>query len=259
MGRDCGVRRAHPPVDRRLDRHRGEELPPPVGRPPPCYDMLLLTAEQVAPAPGQPIRFLDVPAGQATARAFRLRVRGCRSVTAQATVSAGFSLLSASVTSPEPEGFETRDALVWVLFTAGNAGDTASGTLTVTVPDTGDTFSVPIEANVVAKPTVASSLVLDRSGSMDLSSGVAGQTRLEVLKSAAPLFAHLLGDDDGVGVVRFAPSRRFPRSSAAACSRSASAHPTNSTRGPWPTSPMAPAATYYSPGTRAPQTLFHPR
>ena len=56
---------------------------------------------------------------------------------------------------------------------------------------------------MIAKPTVAASLVLDRSGSMDLPSGIASQTRMEILKNAAPLFVHLLDDDDGIGVVRF--------------------------------------------------------
>ena len=172
---------------------------------PPCYDTLPLTVEQVAPDPGQPIRFLDVYEGLQTARAFRLRVRGCRQVTANATLSGDprFSLLSASVLSPEHEGYATTEALVWVLFAPGAAGSTASGTLDVTVPETGDTFSVAIEANVIAKPTVASCLVLDRSGSMDAASGLPGLTRMAVLRNAAPLFVTLLGDSDGVGVVRF--------------------------------------------------------
>jgi hypothetical protein len=172
---------------------------------PPCYDTLPLTVTQVAPAPGDPIRFLDVYAGEETARALRLRVRGCAQVTCNASVSgdAAFTLLAPSVTTPEPSAFQTYDALVWVLFAPGAAGSTASGTLQVDVPETGDSFTVPIEANVIPKPTVAASLVLDRSGSMDLPSGVASQTRLEVLKSAAPLFVHLLDDADGIGVVRF--------------------------------------------------------
>ena len=93
--------------------------------------------------------------------------------------------------------------LVWVIFTPGGLGSTPSGTLDVDVVETGDSFSVPIDANVIAKPTVAASLVLDRSGSMDLPSGIASQTRMEILKNAAPLFVHLLDDDDGIGVVRF--------------------------------------------------------
>lgn len=118
-------------------------------------------------------------------------------------MTSGFSLLSASVTSPPPDGFEANDVLVWVLFAAGNAPDTASGTLTVNVPETGDAFVVPIEANVIAKPTVASSLVLDSSGSMSLPSGVANKTRMQVLHDAAPLFVHLLDNDDGIGIVAF--------------------------------------------------------
>jgi hypothetical protein len=172
---------------------------------PPCYDTLRVTVTQVAPDVGDPIRFLDVVTGEETARALRLRVRGCTQVTCNASVSGdpAFTLLASSVTTPEPSAFESYDALVWVLFAPGPAFSTASGTLQVDVPETGDSFTVPIEANVIPKPTVAASLVLDRSGSMDLASGVASLTRMELLKSAAPLFVHLLDDDDGIGVVRF--------------------------------------------------------
>lgn len=176
---------------------------------PPCYDTLPLTVEQVAPVPGNPIRFLDVPEGEQTARALRLRVRGCHQITAQATLSGNpaFSLLSASVPSPEPDGFETHDLLVWVLYTAGPANSQASGTLTVTIPATAtlpkQVYTVPIEANAITKPTVAASLVLDRSGSMDDPSGIGSLKRIEVLRNAAPLFVQLLDDADGIGIVAF--------------------------------------------------------
>ena len=171
---------------------------------PPCYDTLPLTATQVAPIPGDPIRFVDVPTGEGTARALRIRVSGCHGVTAQASLAgdAEFSLLSASVSSPEPDGFEEEDLLVWVLFAAGAVGSTPSATLTVDIPGVAN-FVVPIESTVIDKPTVASSLVLDRSGSMDLASGVAGLSRVQVLRNAAPLFVQLLDPADGVGVVRF--------------------------------------------------------
>jgi hypothetical protein len=55
---------------------------------------------------------------------------------------------------------------VWVVLDAGAAGTAPAGTLTVSVPEAGDVFTVAIEANVVHKPTVGSVLVLDRSGSM---------------------------------------------------------------------------------------------
>jgi hypothetical protein len=162
-----------------------------------------VTTEQVAPAPGNPLRFLDVVEFLPTARAFRLRVRGCATVTATATVTGPFTLLSASVTSPEPKGFETRDLLVWVLFSPGAAGSSANGDLTVTVQQTGDVFTVPITATVVPNPTVATSLVLDRSGSMSLPSGLPAKDRMDVLHDSAPLFVTLLDATDGVGVVRF--------------------------------------------------------
>jgi hypothetical protein len=187
---------ASPSIEVKNSRH------PSVVRPP-CYDTLPLTVEQVAPAPGDPVRFLDVVEHLPTARALRLRVRGCASVTANASVTGPFTLLAPSVTSPQPDGFEERDLLVWVLFSPGAAGSSAAGTLTVTIAETGDVLTVPVSATVVPNPTVGTSLVLDRSGSMDLPSGLPLKTRMEVLHDAAPLFVALLDDDDGSGVVRF--------------------------------------------------------
>ena len=170
---------------------------------PPCYDTLPLTVEQVAPVPPAALSFVNVVELLPTARALRLRVRGCATVTATATVTAPFTLLSASVTSPEPDGFGEQDLLVWVLYTPGAAGSSDTGTLTVTVNPTGDVFTVPITATVVANPSVGTSLVLDTSGSMSLPSGLPNKDRMAVLHDAAPLFVALLDPTDGVGVVRF--------------------------------------------------------
>ncbi|MGF7210311.1 hypothetical protein GGE65_004918 [Skermanella aerolata] len=172
---------------------------------PPCYDTLPLTVSQVAPAAPNPIRFIDAVENEQTVRALRLRVLGCRRVTCNATLAGDgvYSLRQASVLSPDPQAFEVHDALVWVLLDAGAAGTTPAATLTVTVPETGNVFTVQIEASVVAKPTVASALVLDQSGSMDAPSGVATLTRMQVLRNSAPLFVHLLDDADGIGIVRF--------------------------------------------------------
>ncbi|MGI8693971.1 MAG: tyrosinase family protein, partial [Geodermatophilaceae bacterium] len=170
---------------------------------PPCYDTLPLTVSQVSPAPGDPIRFLDVVEDLPTARALRLRVRGCTKVTATATLTAPFTLLATPIVSPDPDGFEEQDLLVWVLYTPGAAGTSDSGTLSVTVAPTGDAFTIPITATVVPNPTVGTSLVLDTSGSMSAPSGLLNKDRMDVLHAAAPLFVALLDADDGVGVVRF--------------------------------------------------------
>ena len=171
---------------------------------PPCYDTLPVVVSQAAPIPPNPLRFFDVPTGEHTARALRLRVASCRPVTCNAVVTGdpAFSLLHASVTSTDPTGFEVHDLLVWVLFTTGAVSSAANGHLRATT-DTGQTFDVDIVANVIAKPTVATSLVLDRSGSMDDPSGVPGKTRMDILHQAAPIFVDLLDDADGIGVVSF--------------------------------------------------------
>lgn len=172
---------------------------------PPCYDTLPLTVQQVAPLPGDPVRFVDVVEHLPTARAVRLRVRSCATVTAATTATATppFGVLSASVTSPEPDGFGEVELLVWVLFTPGAAGTSPSGTVTVTVSPTGDVFTIPITTTVVQNPSVGTSLVLDTSGSMSLPSGLPNKDRMAVLHDSAPLFVALLDADDGVGVVRF--------------------------------------------------------
>jgi hypothetical protein len=147
--------------------------------------------------------FVDVVEQLPTARALRLRVRGCETVTAAASVTAPFTVLSASVASSESEGFGVTDLLVWVLYTPGSAGTADTGTLTVTVSPTGHVFTVPITATVVPNPSVGTSLVLDTSGSMSLPSGLPSKDRMGVLHDSAPLFVALLDPTDGVGVVRF--------------------------------------------------------
>lgn len=169
---------------------------------PPAYDTLPTSVEQVAPLPGDPVRFVGVVEHLPTARAVRLRVRSVASIAVDATVTGPFTLLEAHVTSPEPQGYEERDVLVWVRFTPGAAGTAAAGTVTLTA-STGDVFELEITATVVPNPTVGTSLVLDRSGSMSLPSGLLLKSRMDVLHDSAPLFVSLLDETDGVGVVRF--------------------------------------------------------
>ncbi len=78
----------------------------------------------------------------------------------------------------------------------------APGTVTIECVETSEQWVIPISANTIAKPTVATVLVLDQSGSMNSDAGD-GRQRIDVLKEAAPVFVDLLGDDDGIGVVRF--------------------------------------------------------
>jgi hypothetical protein len=172
---------------------------------PACYDTLPTTITKVAPSAANPMRFLDVPTGSTTARALRLEVRGCKQVhvTGVLTGDPAFSLHQAAVQSPQPDSYSTETVFMWVKYTAGAPGSSATSQLTATCTETGDVFQVNIVANSITKPTVAVSTVLDSSGSMSSPSGVPGLDRMAVLHQAAPTFLALLEDDDGVGVVRF--------------------------------------------------------
>jgi Common central domain of tyrosinase/von Willebrand factor type A domain len=172
---------------------------------PPCYDTLPTTVTKAAPAGTTPLRFLDVPTGKTTARALRVEVRGCASVTINGALTGdpAFTLHQASVQSPAPDDFTTTTVFLWVKYHAGAAGTTANGHLQATCPQTGTTIDVDIVADAIMNPNVAVSAVLDSSGSMSLPSGVPGLDRMAVLHQAAPTFIALLDDDDGVGVVRF--------------------------------------------------------
>ncbi|MCH9683191.1 MAG: tyrosinase family protein [Deltaproteobacteria bacterium] len=63
-------------------------------------------------------------------------------------------------------------------------------------------FSVTMSANTIARPSVATALVLDQSGSMAWDAGN-GNQRIDVLHFAAPVFVNLLDAGNGLGIVAF--------------------------------------------------------
>jgi hypothetical protein len=172
---------------------------------PPCYDTLPTTVSKVAPAGATPLRFIDVPTGDTTARALRLEVRSCGQVqvTGVLTGDPAFSLHQGTVQSPTHDDFSTETVFMWVKYKAGAPSSTANGHLRATCTETGDVFDIDIVANSITKRTVAVSMVLDSSGSMSSPSGVPGLDRMAILHQAAPTFVALLDDTDGVGVVGF--------------------------------------------------------
>lgn len=153
--------------------------------------------------------FNDVPEGSTTVRAAVFTLSACENLT--------FDIISGPTVTAGPPGtvFGTplgtsvtvdphlkEKGRVWISYTGTVAGDLAQGTVTIQCNQTGEQFVIPISANTIAKPTVATVLVLDQSGSMDYDAGD-GRKRIDVLKEAAPIFVDLLDDDDAVGVVRF--------------------------------------------------------
>jgi murein tripeptide amidase MpaA len=155
------------------------------------------------------LHFNDVVAGTTTSRAIVFSVRGCQAT--QLQIGPGPTLLSGTGTFGTMGGvasltggndFEARLAYLWVTYTAVAAGDTATGTVHVTCPQTGDQWDIPITCNVIAAPTVVTVMVLDKSGSMDWDAG-GGRTRIQVLHDSAPPFVDVCPEGDAIGIVSF--------------------------------------------------------
>lgn len=146
-------------------------------------------------------------------RAVHFDVDGCGPLEFEVTAgpTAPFTLHTPGPHSFPSGPFPTRDLRIWLLYTGGAPGSTASGTVSIrAVDDTGAVVGqwndIPIMANAVARPTAAVVLVLDESGSMLFDAGNNRDTRLQVLQQAATTFIDQLFDDNGVALVSFATS-----------------------------------------------------
>jgi len=184
---------------------------------PPCYDTLPTFPTQMTLLTPSLI-FNDVPAGETAARAIVLSVRSCHDVTLNITAGptvlsgpAGTNfgvLLGTSVTVHTASSIGPPLARLWISYKGTNPGDIATGTVTVFCAETNQAFVIPITANTIARPTVATVLVLDQSGSMGWLAGIDNHTkRIDILHQAATQFVQLAQDSsrqgDGVGMVSF--------------------------------------------------------
>lgn len=184
---------------------------------PACYDTLSTYPTQIT-LQTPSVVFNDVPAGETAARAIVLSVRSCHDVTLNITtgptvltgpMGTNFGvLLGTSVTVHTASSIGPPLARFWISYKGTNPGDTATGTVTVSCAETNQTFVIPISANTIARPTVATMLVLDQSGSMGWLAGIDNQTkRIDILHQAATQFVQLAQDSsrqgDGVGMVSF--------------------------------------------------------
>jgi IgA Peptidase M64/von Willebrand factor type A domain len=156
------------------------------------------------------ISFTNVPAGMGgvgvtTHRAIRWDVVTCRGLTFRITAgpTGGFGTPSGtSVTVTADPNLPSTAARIWLSYTSANPGDSASGTVTVESVQTGQTWTIGINANTVTRPRSAVSLVVDRSGSMNDDAGD-GLTKVQKLREAANAFISVMLPGDGIGLVRF--------------------------------------------------------
>jgi murein tripeptide amidase MpaA len=157
------------------------------------------------------LQFIDVPAGEEAMRAVVFTVQSCDAVTftAQPPVktspgpgSLGLPFGGMENLPPAPTA-APRHVYIWVSYQAPSPTDVTSGSITVHCDPLNVDYVVPITANTIPPPKVASVLVLDRSASMAWASGIPGKARIDVLHEAAPVYVELLPDDHGIGVVAF--------------------------------------------------------
>lgn len=148
------------------------------------------------------IDFNDVPTGLTVVRAARFMVDNCFDQTIQAMTvpAAPFALESPTVHPLVRSGPTPWPGYFWFRFTAGAVpGSVPAQAVTLRCLETGEDFEVTLTANVIERPSVATQLVFDRSGSMlDLTDE--GRTKEQVLKDAATVFTDLLWDDNGIGI-----------------------------------------------------------
>lgn len=157
------------------------------------------------------IAFTNVPAGMGglgvtTHRAIVWEVVTCRNLTFEIVPpgpTGGFGTpqgTSVSVTA-DPI-LPATYARLWLSYTSTNPGDTANGSVTVRCVETGQTWTINIVADTIARPRSAVALVLDRSGSMNDDAGD-GVTKVQKLREAADAFISIMLPGDGIGLVRF--------------------------------------------------------
>ena len=160
------------------------------------------------------LTFNDIPESETTVRAAVFSVRSCQAVT--------FQIISGPIVTSGPGSFGTplgisttlgptsdftspREARIWISHTGTNDGDITTGSVIIRCVQTNESWTIPITANTVSRPTVAVVLALDKSNSMNFNSGLSAplDNRIDVLRFAAPPFADLIQEGNAIGVVAF--------------------------------------------------------
>ena len=94
-------------------------------------------------------------------------------------------------------------AQLWIIYSTTSVGSVLPlQTVTVETSDGTQSWNITIMGNTIARKTVATTMVLDRSGSMSEDAGD-GQSKHDSLKQAAGIFVDLMVEGDGVGIVSF--------------------------------------------------------
>jgi L-lysine epsilon oxidase-like protein/von Willebrand factor type A domain-containing protein len=112
------------------------------------------------------------------------------------------TLAATSVTVGPTVGNAVATARLWVIYETGAVGESITDQLVVSHVAGGETWTVTISANTVARKVGAAVLVLDRSGSMAEDAGD-GQSKHDSLTKAGSIFVDVMLEGDAIGIVRF--------------------------------------------------------
>jgi hypothetical protein len=112
------------------------------------------------------------------------------------------TLVTSSDTVGPTVGNEIATARLWVVYQTGAVGETVTDQLTVRNVANGQSWTVAITANTVARKVAATALVLDRSGSMSENRGD-GLSKHQSLVDAATTFVDVMLEGDAVGIVGY--------------------------------------------------------
>ncbi len=155
------------------------------------------------------LNFNDIPEGETTVRAAVFKISSCQSITLEViegpTVTAGTGnfdtpLGTAVVIPPLKE-----KGRIWISYTGTNPGENATGTVKIRCVETNSEWDLTISANTIARPKAAILLALDKSNSMNFTSGLSSplETRLDVLKFSAPPLTEVIHENNSIGIINF--------------------------------------------------------
>jgi hypothetical protein len=148
-----------------------------------------------------------------TYRPIRFLCESCGDVKLEVTggPSAGFTSSVATETvhpnHDSTSGLTPSEGALWIAYATTAPGPMITGSVTVEATDlnSGQVFgpwTVNLSARTVEHQASEVVLVLDRSGSMSSDAGN-GDSRVEVLRTAAQTFVDLMQPGNGLGIVRF--------------------------------------------------------
>ncbi|MET8850102.1 LodA/GoxA family CTQ-dependent oxidase [Amycolatopsis sp. NPDC004625] len=157
------------------------------------------------------LTFRDVPQGpggttRKAARAVVFEVRSPVPVTLTFTAGPTDPSLSRYTPTPvtvPPTGAGLTTVRLWIVYAAPNTAHSVTDSLTASCAETGQTWTIPVNASSVPRLTAAAALVLDKSGSMSEDRGDGLGSKAQSLREAASTFLDVMLPGDALSLTAF--------------------------------------------------------